>query len=71
MNAEKQLRLACLRHIPVVVQYEGDDGQTRQTPPTRVDLVTPHGEAWLARPSGSPLIVDTDSVTLVHPQIED
>jgi hypothetical protein len=71
LNAEKQLRLACRRQIPVVVQYEGDDGRTRQTPPTQVDLVTPHGEAWLVRPSGNPLIVDVDSVTLVHPQIEE
>ena len=71
MNAEKQLRLACLQQIPVVVQYKGDDGRTRQTPPTRVDLVTPRGEAWLVRPSGNPLIIDTEAVTLVHPHISE
>lgn len=71
MNAEKQLRLACLRDIPVVVQYSRADGLVRQTPPSRVYLVSDRGEAWLMRPSGNPLIIDIEAVTLVHPQIEE
>lgn len=74
MNAEKQLRTACLREIPVVVQWIGEDGQRRQTAPVRVDLVTPDGEAWLVPENnrrGNVTRVDCASVTLIHPQIEE
>lgn len=72
MNAEKQLRLACRREIPVVVQYERD-GQRRQTEPVKVDFVTPDGDVWLLRRRGieSTFIVNASEVTLVHPQIEE